>query len=437
MLLQARVLVRMGDHAAAEVLVGELRDQAEVYKARGEVNLVEAENLIAQGRADEATPLLENMPEEWQVSPEVKARAQEILGHQYLARGEWNEARKAFRQALNRPKDLDDEEEVRRLSDHLNVFLAAIRAAGEATGPDLARNRLLMANSFRFGFERPNRAATYYRMAGRDTAAESTVAARALYGAYLTYRDVLDKPDSAAVFAAELDSVYPDSPQAYEARHGGSSNLLGYLLEMRAQEQAAAYAALSDSERVALSRGLDAGLGAAVPVAGPEQQLRRRMVYLQRRDHLLFPPTEAELALYERRLQELARTAARAAAADTAGATVPVATDPGPAGQGVPPPAGGAQPDGAGLGGAGAADAPTAAEAGPGAGETAHAGGQAGEQAGEQTGEQAGEPVGEQSGGEDDGEEEDDEEDDEEDQEEKKKDTFDLRAPGPRPGAGD
>ena len=40
--------------------------EAEIYNAQGEVALVEAEGLVARGRGDEASPLLENMPAEWE-----------------------------------------------------------------------------------------------------------------------------------------------------------------------------------------------------------------------------------------------------------------------------------------------------------------------------------------------------------------------------------
>lgn len=413
-LLQARVHVRMGDYEVVESLLQDLKAEADVYKARGEVALVEAENLIAQGRVDEATPLLENMPAEWE-TPVVKARAQEILGHEYLVRGAWFEARKAFLAALNRPRDIDDEEEVRRLSNHLNVFLAASRAMTDAAPDEIPRNRLLQANAMRFGFDRPNVAARLYRTAARDSAVEATVGARSLYGAYLTYRDVLDKPDSAAIFAAELDSLYPDSPQTYEARHGRSSDLLGYLLELREQEQAARYTALSDSEKVALARGAKGGLQTLGPAPGPGADLRRRMVYLQRRDNLVFPPTEAELALHARRQQQRDRNAVRAAAADTSGTVPPTGASPpgaGADGGGTGPPEGVVGTEGS--GGSGQEQATAGAAAG-GAAELAEEGGEEGT-------------------GEDD--EEDDEEDDPVEEEPEPKRGFDLRGPAPGPRAG-
>ena len=57
-----------------------------------------------------------------------------------------------------------------------------------------------------------------FAAAGVDTAADSTVAARALYGAAVTYDRYLAEPDSAAFYREQLIARYPDSPQAYEAR---------------------------------------------------------------------------------------------------------------------------------------------------------------------------------------------------------------------------
>jgi len=402
-LLQARVHVRMGDHEVVDRLLPELKAEAELYRARGEVSLVEAENLIAQGRSREATPLLENMPPDWE-TPSVKARAQEILGHEYLARSGWYKARTAFRSALNRPKELDDTEEVRRLHNHLNVYLAATGALADAAPEERPRNRLLQANAMRFGFDRPNVAARLYRTAARDSAVQPTVGARALYGAYLTYRDVLDKPDSAAIFAAELDSLYPASPQAYDAGHGGSGDLLGYLLELRDQERAVNYAALSDSEMVALTRGSVMVMGTVDVPRGRKGVLRRRMVYMQRRENLFYPPTEAELSVQVRKAEQRARATARTAAADTTGAGAPATrTRPGGEDGGLPPPVGASS---------GGTDPP-------------------------------GEPVGLEDDAAGDGDEEiqgaeegaEDEEDAEEEPK-KKQDTFDIREPAPRPEPG-
>lgn len=290
-LLRARVHVRMKDFEIVKLLVAELRKEAEIYKASGEVTLVEAEALLAEGKSEEAAPLVEGMPNDW-LTPTVKARAGEILGNIYLERGEWEKARKQFQAALLKKTELDDPERVRRLNDNLKDYLAANQALPDAKGSRLPRLKLLQANAMLFGFDRPHEAARLYGEAAVDTAADSTVAARALYGAYVTYRNYLDEPDSAAVFEDSLQSRFPASPQAFEASHGTGANLLGYLLAMRSEEQAANLANLSDEERAALQEVGDVAV--AGPVVGEHgmKGVRRRMVYLSRRPNLIFPPPE-------------------------------------------------------------------------------------------------------------------------------------------------
>ena len=94
-----RVHVRMGDFEVAEPAPGRTAGPGGDLLAQGEVLLVEAESLVAQGQGDEASPLLENMPAEWE-TPVVKARAADMLGYLYLERGEWEEARNQFQTAL-------------------------------------------------------------------------------------------------------------------------------------------------------------------------------------------------------------------------------------------------------------------------------------------------------------------------------------------------
>ncbi len=290
-LLRARVHVRMQDYEVVELLVAQLRDEAPIYKSEGDVLLVEAESLIAQGKAEEVAPLLQSMPTDWE-TPSVKARASEILGQIFLDRGDWEDAREKFQTAMLKKDSLEDEDRVRRLNENLKDYLAADQALPDAKGARVARLKLLQANSLLFGFERPNMAATLYVEAAVDTAADSTVAARALYGAYLTYGQYLDLPDSAALHQAALEQRFPDSPQAFEARGEGGANLLGYLLEIRASQQEINLANLSPEERADLQQ-----LG-EVDTAGvgignrPMEGVRRRMVYLARRDNMIFQPPE-------------------------------------------------------------------------------------------------------------------------------------------------
>lgn len=317
-LLRARVHVRIGDHDLVDALLGELRAEAEVYNARGDVRLVEAESLVARSRPGEAASLLEGMPLEWQ-TPQVKAKAADLLGYMYMDRGEWEQARNSFQEALRQRNELEDPERTRRAHDTLKDYMAADQALVDAKGASAAELRLEKANALLFGFDRPREALDLYAAAAADTAADAEVAARATYGALITFRDHLDLPDSGRIYADALQERFPDSPQAYEARTGGSSELLGYLLARRHLEQEARLAALTPEERLALASG------EGVAVAGPDglrrptpgAGLRRRMVYLARRPNLEFPPTPQELALAEQRTGQVRAQAVRTAASDS------------------------------------------------------------------------------------------------------------------------
>ncbi len=291
-LLRARVHVRMNDFEIVNLLVKELRDEAEIYKASGEVALVEAEALIAQGKINEAAPLVEGMPTEWE-TPAVKARAGEIMGNIYLKRGDWEEARKKYQTALLKKDELDDEERVRRLNNSLKDFLAAEQALPDAKGNRVARLKLLQANSLLFGFDRPHMAASLYGEAAVDTAADTTVAARALYGAYITYGNYLADPDSAAIFRDQLEDRFPDSPQAYDARAEDGGNLLEYLLAIRSVQQSENFANLSSEELAALQELGDVDTSQFGHSADRMEGVRRRMVYLSRRANLIFDPPES------------------------------------------------------------------------------------------------------------------------------------------------
>ena len=289
-LLRARVHVRMGDFEMADLLLVELRDQAGIYGAQGDVLLVEAESLISQGKGGEASPLLESMPTEWE-TPAVKARASDLLGYLYIERGEWEEAREKFQTAILRRDELDDEERTRRLNDNLRDYLAADVALLDASGDRIPSLKVLQANAMLFGFDKPAIAAHLYIQAAADTAADSTVAARALFGAFVTYDRFLEKPDSAAIFARELEEKYPESPQAFEVRSNQDSNFLGFLLARQETQQLERYSNLSEEEREALIEKTDFSsplVGMTNEIAG----VRRRMVYLSRRANILFEPPE-------------------------------------------------------------------------------------------------------------------------------------------------
>ncbi len=320
-LLRARVHVRIGDYEVSDLLLDELEKEAEIYRSQGEVQLTRAEGLVAQDKGEQASPLLENMPAEWE-TPEVKARAAEILGNLYLERGELEEARKKFQDALRRKDALEDLNRCRILNQTLSDYLAAEQALPDAKADRVPRLKLLQANSMLFGFERPGEAARLYVEAAADSAADSTTAARSLYGAVISYRNYLDRPDSAEIYAGQLTERYPDSPQAYEVRTGQEGDLLGFLLARQASQQQERYADLSPEELIELNTitGLEesVGTGRSRGLEG----VRRRLVYLARRDNILVNPSPELIQAATSRqaaLQAAATAASTAAASDAAG----------------------------------------------------------------------------------------------------------------------
>lgn len=312
-ILRARVHVKMGDFEVADALLAELRDEASIYSAQGEVQVIEAESLVAQGKSDEAPSLLENMPVDWE-TPVVKARASDLLGYIYVDREDYEEARTRFQTALLRRDELDDPDRTRRLNDNLQDYLAAEAALPDARPERIPTLKLLQANAMLFGFEKSQTAASLYIQAAADTAADSTVAARALYGAYLTYDSYLDKPDSGAIFSARLEKDFPESPQAFEIRSGTRSNLLEFLLARQDLQQQERFANLSDEERGALQAESDFSPTEAQTRFGLPG-VRRRMVYLSRRPNLVYPPPEAALqAAQVRQIADLKKADADIAA---------------------------------------------------------------------------------------------------------------------------
>ncbi len=403
-LLRARVYVRIGDYELADALLAGLSGEAEIYGARGDVRLAEAESMVAQQRPDDAVTLLEAMPPDW-ATPSIKARSSEMLGDLYMVRGDWEKARASYQEAQRRRSDLEDPERVRRLGDTLKDYMAADQALVDANGAKAASLRLEKANALLFGFERPQEAVGFYAAAATDTSAERTVAARSLYGAFITYRDYLDEPDSARFYADQLESRYPDSPQAYEARSGGEADLLGYLLARRQLEQEARLAAMTPEERLALESGETSFVGDLVRRNERGDGLRRRTVYLARRSNLQFPATEQELAVEAQRAQADRALASRNAASDSVRAAAESAAAAAAAAAdttGAAPPPAGAEVGGALPAAATSADSLQGLNA---------------EQAAEDT-------------------LTDEEKAEEAKKEEKKKNRFDLRSPAPAPDPG-
>ncbi len=318
-LLLARVHVRLGDFEMVEELTRRLEEEASVYNANGDVVLIQAESLVAQGRDEEATPLIESMPDDWG-TPKVKARAADILGYLYMQRGDLEAAATQFKTAVRGRDQLDDYNRTRRLEENLGDYLRAETALVDARPERVPRLKLLQANAMLFGFNRPAEAAHLFAAAGLDTAADSLLAPRGLYGAVVVYRDRLDQPDSATYYGDLLVDRYPDSPQAFEYQAGPEGNLLAYLLARRDSLQAVHLADLTPEELAALEKVdfLETGTQEEGPTV--RQGVRRRMVYLSRRPNLLFEPSAEEVAAArerrEARLKKEAKSAAETAATD-------------------------------------------------------------------------------------------------------------------------
>jgi len=298
-LLEARCRVRLGQYEDADVLVTELKDEAQIYSLQGDVTLVEAQNLLAQGELEAGMAMLQGMPEE-HVTRDVKPVRADLLGYAFMDKGELEQAKDNFQQAVGGGDLLDDVDGTRLLLDTIKDYLAAEGQLPDAAPPRAASLRLIKANALLFGFERPQAALDLYAAVAADTAADSTVAPRALYGAMMVHENWLGHADSAAIYRGELMERFPESAHAYQANAGLSSDLLAYLLE---RDEVRLAAARTDSS---LADDLMAASAEGGRVRG--RGLRRRLVYLQLRSNLVYPPPEAALLALE------AEQAARATA---------------------------------------------------------------------------------------------------------------------------
>lgn len=290
-LLRGRTLARTGAFDQADEILDGLDQAAAFHKAEGELALVKSELLVARGNPGDAAALLQAMPAEWQ-TPVVKARAADVLGFQHLERQEYAEAYEQFKIALPQKKELDDPERTRQLNDQLRDYLAAEKELADAPRSRIPRLKLLQANALLFGFDRPAQAAALYRAAAADTAADSLLAARALYGLWVAQAQRLDQPDSASATAAELLARFPDSAQAREVRADRGGDLLEFLLAERAADQQRNLANLTPEARAALEEVIVTREDGAAEAGSGGFRARRRLVYLSRRANLAFPPPE-------------------------------------------------------------------------------------------------------------------------------------------------
>jgi tetratricopeptide (TPR) repeat protein len=228
------------------------------------VVLVEAEGLIAQGRAEEVTPLLENMPKDWR-TPTVAARAADLLGRIYLRQWKLEEAGKQLRDATRNFGVLYEPLETRRLADAVREFQAAELALTSAKEDKQPALKLNQANALLLGLGRPRQALALYLEVAGLAARDSSVAARALYGAALVYRDSFAQADSAATLLARLQQEFPRTTQAFTVRAGAEGDLLGFLLAERARRALVATDANARGRPAALAPPDSADAAAVAP----------------------------------------------------------------------------------------------------------------------------------------------------------------------------
>ncbi len=262
-LLRARCLVRLGRDGEADSLLDVIQPEAEMFQADGLVALVRAELLIGRGQDDDAAALLENMPQEWRNS-EVNARTGELLGEIYLRRWDLEEAQKRFREAIHGRKVLNDPDRCDRLNNELGRYLLLDTRLETAKEPKASRMKLSQANVLLFALDRPRLALDRFREI-IEVASDSSAVVRALYGAALVYRQHLSLPDSAALYEQRLESEFPDSPQAFQLRHGRGADLFGYLRRLQQEMVAAA----RDSAAAASAQAAPAPDQAAAAMPSP------------------------------------------------------------------------------------------------------------------------------------------------------------------------
>ncbi len=128
-----------------------------------------------------------------------------------------------------------------------------------------------MANVLLFALERPRLALDGYLEVAAAAPQDSAAAVRGLFGAALVYRDRLGLPDSAAVFDAQLQAVFPQSPQAFVAREGAEGDLYAYLTELDARRREVDLAAGPSSQAgpdIIGAADLDGERPAPAPVPG-------------------------------------------------------------------------------------------------------------------------------------------------------------------------
>ncbi len=292
-LLLARVKVKLALYDVVEQMTAELHDQAEIFNAQGDVALIEAESLVAQGKLDDAAPLLENLPEDWDLGS-TRYRIADLLGYLYLERWQLEEAQEKFQESQQGRDDLDDIGRTRQMLASLKDYLAAEQSLATVKEERVPSLKLLQANELLFSLGRPRQALDLYLDVAADDHADSTQAARALFGAVKVCREKLALPDSAAIFEDQLLHSYPDSPQAFQIREGDAGDLLAYLLQrqedIRQQEAELAATEQTGDDATRDPAAFDTPAADAGPDTGDSAEggLRRRKIYRKKRPDLIF-----------------------------------------------------------------------------------------------------------------------------------------------------
>jgi len=226
-LLLGRCLVKLEQYEEVDQMLPGLSDEKEMFDAGGLVMLLEAENLAAQQKWDEAAPMIENMPAEWNTG-EVGTRGAELMGDIYFKQWRLEEALEQYRGAARSSSLLDNPGRTKSRKDVLDRYLAADQRLDTANPDQIPALKLVQANAMLFGMARPDLALPLYQEVASADSIDTSAAVRGLYGVAITHRDFLDQPDSAAVAMDTLLARYPDSSQAFSLQNK-SGTLFSYL----------------------------------------------------------------------------------------------------------------------------------------------------------------------------------------------------------------
>ena len=226
-LLLGRCLVKLEKYDEVDQMLSGLSDEASMFEAGGLVLLLEAENLAAQQKWDDAAPMIENMPAEWNTG-EVGTRGSELMGDIYFKQWRLEEALEQYRGAARNSTLLDNPDRTKSRKDVLDRYLAADQRLDTANPDQVPALKLVQANSMLFGMVRPDLALPLYKEVASADSIDTSAAVRGLYGIIITHRDYLDQPDSASVAIDTLLVRYPDSSQAFSLQQKNGT-LFSYL----------------------------------------------------------------------------------------------------------------------------------------------------------------------------------------------------------------